>query len=62
MKKGYVHVGVVLDRSGSMSSILRDTINGYNRFLESQKGLEGEVPIHFGSRIIFSMVRESNLG
>ena len=30
-------VGVVLDRSGSMSSILNDTIGGFNSFVEDQR-------------------------
>lgn len=30
-------VGVVLDRSGSMSSVLKDTIGGFNSFVEDQR-------------------------
>lgn len=30
-------VGVVLDRSGSMSSVLQDTIGGFNSFIETQR-------------------------
>lgn len=30
-------VGVVLDRSGSMSSVLNDTIGGFNSFVETQR-------------------------
>lgn len=30
-------VGVVLDRSGSMSSVLKDTIGGFNSFVENQR-------------------------
>lgn len=30
-------VGVVLDRSGSMSSVLKDTIGGFNTFVETQR-------------------------
>lgn len=41
MKKGYVDINVVLDRSGSMGSVLEPTISGYNEFLNSQKGQEG---------------------
>jgi hypothetical protein len=42
MKKGYTHIVVVLDSSGSMGSILDDTIGGFNTFLKSQKEAEGE--------------------
>lgn len=41
MKKDYVHIAVVLDRSGSMGSILLPTISGYNEFLNSQKNQVG---------------------
>ena len=30
-------VGVVLDRSGSMASVLKDTIGGFNSFIEQQR-------------------------
>ena len=42
MKKGYTHIAVVLDSSGSMASILDDTIGGFNVFLKGQKEAEGE--------------------
>jgi uncharacterized protein YegL len=42
VKKGYTHISVVLDRSGSMASCLKDTIGGFNQFLKTQKELEGE--------------------
>lgn len=35
-------VGMVLDRSGSMSSILQDTIGGFNSFVEAQRQGLGE--------------------
>jgi hypothetical protein len=37
MKKGYTHIEVVLDASGSMDLIKKDTIGGFNSFLEGQK-------------------------
>lgn len=37
MKKDYFDITVVLDRSGSMSSVKNDTIGGLNSFIESQK-------------------------
>lgn len=42
MKEQYSHIAIVLDRSGSMSSIKDDTIGGFNSFLKSQKEEEGE--------------------
>jgi hypothetical protein len=42
MKEGYTHISVVLDSSGSMGSILDDTIGGFNTFLEGQQKAEGE--------------------
>ena len=36
---------VILDRSGSMSSIASDAIGGFNQFLHEQKKLDGEATI-----------------
>jgi len=41
-KKNYTHIGVVLDRSGSMSSMKNDVIGGFNNFIKEQKKVEGE--------------------
>jgi len=41
MKQDYSEIACVLDRSGSMSSILDDTIGGFNTFIEEQKKLPG---------------------
>ena len=41
MKQNYTHISVVLDRSGSMASVVDDTIGGFNSFLEEQKKVEG---------------------
>ena len=40
-----VHVAVLLDRSGSMSSIADDTIGGFNTFVAQQRGLPGDCRI-----------------
>lgn len=37
-----VHVSVLLDRSGSMASVVDDTIGGFNTFVDQQKKLPGE--------------------
>lgn len=41
----YTHISVVLDRSGSMQSIIDDTIGGFNKFLTDQKGVDGKATI-----------------
>lgn len=45
MKKGLTELVFILDRSGSMSGLERDTIGGYNAMLEKQKSEPGEVLI-----------------
>lgn len=45
MKKDYVHINVVLDRSGSMHPLAKATVDGFNEFLGSQRNLPGEVTI-----------------
>ena len=42
MKQNYSHITIVLDRSGSMNSHRQETIDGFNAFLNKQKGIEGE--------------------
>jgi hypothetical protein len=42
MKTDYTHISLVLDRSGSMSSVRDDTIGGFNRFLEEQQAVPGK--------------------
>jgi uncharacterized protein YegL len=45
MKKGLTELVFILDKSGSMSGLERDTIGGYNTMLEKQKVAEGECRI-----------------
>lgn len=45
MKQGYTHIAVVLDNSGSMESIKKPTIEGFNAFLKAQKEAEGEATL-----------------
>jgi len=40
--EGTIHISVVLDKSGSMSSVVDDTIGGFNTFLKDQQGIKGE--------------------
>lgn len=42
MKKGLTELVFILDRSGSMSGLEKDTIGGFNSLLEKQKKEEGE--------------------
>ncbi len=48
----------ILDKSGSMRGLEKDTVKGYNSFLESQKKEEGDVYI---STILFSDQQEKIL-
>ena len=40
MKKDYTKIVFVVDRSGSMASIAKDIIGGYNKFIADQKALK----------------------
>jgi uncharacterized protein YegL len=42
MKKNYTHIGVVLDRSGSMQSCWTDVVGGYKSLVEDNKKADGE--------------------
>jgi uncharacterized protein YegL len=41
MKRGYTHISVIIDKSGSMGSTRTDTIGGFNTFLNEQQDLDG---------------------
>ena len=45
MKKGYTDINIILDRSGSMCSVLHDTIGGFNAFLAEQKRADGQASL-----------------
>ena len=45
MKKNLTEIVFILDRSGSMNGLEKDTIGGYNGFLEKQSKLEGDAYI-----------------
>ena len=45
MKKGLTEIVFILDRSGSMAGLEKDTIGGYNALIEKQKNEEGEALI-----------------
>ena len=41
MKKGYTHIVMIVDRSGSMSNLVSDVVGGYDSFVKDQKKAEG---------------------
>ena len=41
MRKDHTDITIVLDRSGSMDTIAKETIGGFNTFLEDQKKAQG---------------------
>lgn len=51
MKTGLTEIVFILDKSGSMSGLEKDTIGGYNSFIEKQKKIEGEAYV---STVLFS--------
>ena len=44
-KKDYTHIIVILDRSGSMSTIRTDMQGGFNEFVSDQRDVEGEATL-----------------
>lgn len=46
MNKNFTYIGVVLDRSGSMTNVKKQTIDGYNEFLNKQKLEPGQAHIY----------------
>lgn len=42
MKKGLTEIAFVLDESGSMEPVTKDTIGGFNQFIKDQKKMPGE--------------------
>ena len=55
MKKGLTELVFILDRSGSMRGLEKDTIGGFNGMIEKQKKEEGEVLV---SAVLFDDVSE----
>ena len=50
MKKNLTELAFILDRSGSMAGLEKDTIGGFNAMIEKQKQEEGEA---FISTVLF---------
>ncbi len=55
MKKGLTEMVFILDRSGSMGGLEKDTIGGYNSLIEKQKKEEGEALV---STVLFDHDQE----
>ena len=53
MKNGITELVFILDKSGSMAGMERDTIGGFNSMIEKQKGVDG---IAYVSTVLFSNV------
>ena len=51
MKKGLTEMVFILDRSGSMAGLEKDTIGGFNAMIEKQKKQEGEALV---STVLFA--------
>ena len=51
MKKNLTEIIFILDRSGSMQGLEKDTIGGFNSLIEKQKKIEGDALI---STVLFS--------
>ena len=45
MKKNLTEIIFILDRSGSMQGLEKDTIGGFNSLIEKQKKIEGDALI-----------------
>lgn len=45
INENYTHISVCLDRSGSMSSMAKDVVGGFNKFVEDQKKEEGKATL-----------------
>ena len=42
MKTNYTHIAMVIDRSGSMSTVWTEVLGGYKKIIEDNKALDGE--------------------
>ncbi len=46
MKKDYTDITFIIDASGSMGSLISDTLGGFNNFIDQQKKVEGECTVN----------------
>ncbi|MCK9447121.1 VWA domain-containing protein [bacterium] len=66
MNKNLCELVVILDESGSMNSVLNDTIGGFNTFIETHQALPGEanltlVKFNSSSEIVYNGVNIQNV-
>lgn len=45
MKDNSVSINIIIDKSGSMATVINDTIGGFNKFLADQKAIPGEASL-----------------
>lgn len=60
-KEEYINILCVLDRSGSMSSIIEEAISGFNHFLKEQKMVKGKANLQtmlFDTEFIISELKD----
>ena len=59
MRKNLTEIVFILDRSGSMNGLERDTIGGFNSMIEQQKKAKGEALV---STVLFALPIRSRFG
>ena len=64
VKKGLTEIVFILDESGSMSGLEKDTVGGFNSFIRKQKDAEGEALVSLvlfndSSRVVYDRVNIS---
>ena len=59
MKNNITELVFILDRSGSMAGLERDTIGGFNSMIEKQKALDGHACV---STILFDQCYDLGKG
>lgn len=66
MKKGLTEIVFILDESGSMSGLEKDTVGGFNSFIKEQRKIEGEalvsvVLFNENSKLLYDRVELSKI-
>jgi len=64
MRDDYMHISVILDRTGSIESIRDDTIGGFNAFLDEQKKQPGTATltlVQFDSQDSYEIIYDFKL-
>jgi hypothetical protein len=51
----------ILDKSGSMHTIVTDTIGGYNSFVESQKSIGGTISLYVFSDNVYTVYKDIDI-